>query len=210
MLNCALQVVSKTSSISLNQWKGYFPFPQYSSEWLLWTFPFLPAFALFLESFWTQETCSASYPVSWLGDLLRRLNRYNGKFLSDGRIVVRTEAKDSAVPGRMRMTRFTFLKKARRLTMITCSYHCNKHLAQIMQNTEKCVLSVIAAPRPCGRIFSKGSHGRFLELTMWIFSQELNMLSCPCPPHLFFFPFSPMHLPVQNFYLCFNIKVSWA
>lgn len=66
---------------------------------------------MFLEWFLTQGTCESSKClIPWLNDLLHKLNRHctGGKFLSDGRIVLRTEPNVSSALGRKQMPHFPF------------------------------------------------------------------------------------------------------
>lgn len=66
---------------------------------------------MFLESFLTQGTCrSSNYLIPRLNDLLHKLNRHctGGKFLSDGRIILRTEPNVSSVLGKKQMPYFPF------------------------------------------------------------------------------------------------------
>lgn len=61
--------------------------------------------------FLTQGTCrSSNYLIPWLNDLLHKLSRHciGGKFLSDGRIILRTQPNVPSELERKQMPHFPF------------------------------------------------------------------------------------------------------
>lgn len=107
-----LCTVNEKPNILLSQRNDIFYFCQCLYEWQSKTFNFLPLPVMFLESFLTQGTCkrSSNYLTHWLNELLHKINRHctGGKFLSDGRIILRTEPNVSSALGRKQMPHLPF------------------------------------------------------------------------------------------------------
>lgn len=111
MLNGALHVVNEKPNILLSQWKWELLFLSMFIWVTFKSFNFLPSLVMFLQSFLTQGTCrSSNYLLCWLNDLLHKLNRHctGGKFLSDGRIILRTESNVSSALESKQMPHFPF------------------------------------------------------------------------------------------------------
>lgn len=99
-------------NILLSQQNDIFYFYQCLYEWQSKTFNFLLLPVMFLESFLTEGTFkrSSNYFIHWLNDLLHKINRHctGGKFLSDGRIILKTEPNVSSALGRKQMPHLSF------------------------------------------------------------------------------------------------------